>query len=102
MTDFLTRSTSRRAFLGRAAVAGASAAAVAAVAATPSALRAVSPASAPDDGWLDRLTGTQRAFFDMPFPAGGLPIVHVAAYLDSFAAVYDLRHPEVSAGVSLY
>lgn len=92
------RKTDRRAFLGRTALAAAALAA-------PAALRAdgaPAPSAIPDDRWLDTLRGRHRQIFDMPQPAGGLPMLHVRNYLETYRAAYGLSHPDVNAVVGLY
>lgn len=109
MTDASMLPPSRRAFLGQVAVAAA-----AGVAGTPSALFAASGAagpgdapaprhaSPPDDSWLDTLKGKHRQIFDMPQPAGGLPMLHVRNYLNTYADAYGVKHPDVNAVAGLY
>ena len=89
----------RRSFLRHVA---ASTAAAGLATAVPSALLAA-PAVAPDDEkWLGRLVGKHRQIFDMPQPAGGLPMIHVRNFLNTYRDAYGLRHPDVSAAVGLY
>jgi hypothetical protein len=102
MPDANVPTASRRTFLGRVAVAAAGAAA------TPSALLAGTTAAAPratvatDDKWLDGLKGKHRQIFDMPLPAGGLPMIHVRNFLDTYASAYGVKYPDVNAVAGLY
>ena len=100
MSDSTPHPTSRRDFLGRAATAAAAAAA--GLASTPATLLAEQAAPPPDDSWLTGLKGKHRQIFDMPQPAGGLPMIHVRNYLDTYASAYGLRHPDVNAVAGLY
>ena len=38
----------------------------------------------------------------MPHPAGGLPMIHVRNYLNTYRDAYGLSHPDVNAAVGLY
>lgn len=99
MSD-LSHPTHRRGFLGRVAAAAAGAAAAGIL---PRRLTAeVSAASPPDDAWLKNLKGKHRQFFDMPQPAGGLPMIHVRNYMNTYESAYGLKHPDVSAVAGLY
>jgi hypothetical protein len=91
--------TNRRAFIERASVAAAGlVAAPAVMLAAPTA----APGAAPDDSWLRNLKGKHRQIFDMPQPAGGLPMLHVRNFLDSYRSAYGLSYPEVNAVAGLY
>ena len=94
--------TPRRGFLARLA---AGAAAFAAAGATPSHLLADSPSDAPppSDKWLEQMKAKHRQIFDMPQPAGGLPLIHVRNYLNAYRDAYGLKPGgDVKAAVSLY
>lgn len=94
-----TRTNDRRQFISRTALA-------AAALATPSLLHAAThpalPGIAPDDRWLATLRGKHRMIFDMPVPAGGLPIIHVRNFVDTYKTAYDLAAPDVNTVVGLY
>lgn len=101
MPDATTPTASRRTFLGQVAVAAAGAAA------TPAALlanvpEAPRPATPPDDSWLDGLKGKHRQVFDMPQPAGGLPMLHVRNFLNTYDSAYGVKYPDVNAVAGLY
>lgn len=98
MSD-LSHTTHRRGFLGRVAAAAAGAAAAGFL---PRRLIAEPAASAPDESWLKNLKGKHRQFFDMPQPAGGLPMIHVRNYINTYETAYGLKHPDVSAVAGLY
>ncbi|MGE0441195.1 MAG: hypothetical protein AB7S39_11975, partial [Gemmatimonadales bacterium] len=60
---------------------------LAAVGATTSALEARSreaALTAENDAWLDKLTGKHRQLFDAPAPNGGIPLVHMLNYYDTY------------------
>jgi intracellular sulfur oxidation DsrE/DsrF family protein len=95
----------RRAFLGRAAATAAAAAGLGVAPASLLAAAAPAPpagAAKPDDAWLDGLKGKHRQIFDMPQPAGGLPMIHVRNFLDTYKSAYGLGYPDVNAVVGLY
>jgi hypothetical protein len=52
-----------------------------------------------DMSWLDRLTGKHRQVFDFSNLDIGLMVVR--NYLDAFAEVYGLEHPQVNAVVGI-
>lgn len=57
---------------------------------------------APSDKWLTALTGKNRQVFDMPNPQNGMGLLHVRNYLNTMRDTYNLKHPDVTAVVSLY
>ena len=87
-------STHRRGFLGRAAALAAGAVA------TPKLLEATTlPA---EDEWLNRLTGAHRQLFDMPAEAGGLPLLHILNYMNTYNQAYGAKDSEVNAIGTFY
>lgn len=86
-------STHRRGFLGRAA------ALVAGAMATPKLLDAAVPA---EDEWLNRITGTHRQLFDMPAEGGGVPMLHVLNYLNTYNSAYNVKDSDISAIGTFY
>lgn len=54
------------------------------------------------DKWLDDLKGKHRQFFDMPAPNGGLPLLHVRNWLNTWRDAYGTPDKELSAVGSLY
>ena len=84
-------STPRRGFLAR--LAGA-----AALAAGPSIPFGALAAQATDhDRWITGLKGRHRCLFDFPLHAGGLPLIHMYNYVNTYKAAYSewdyLRRP---------
>ena len=82
--------TPRRNFLGQlagaAAVAGLSMAGSRAVAAGQ---------SAPDD-WIQEVKGRHRCLFDFPQHKNGMPLLHIANYLGTYASAYKAAPGTVS------
>jgi len=92
----------RREFLGRLA---AGAVALGLTGSVPSAFAAetiVSGDTTPSDKWLKSVTGKHRQFFDMPNHENGMGVLHVRNYLNTMRDTYGLKHPAVTAVVSLY
>lgn len=56
----------------------------------------------PSDKWLSQLTGEYRQLFDTPNPAGGMGLLHVRNYLDTYREVYHVTHPAVTAVNTMY
>ncbi len=60
-------------------------------------------ASAPgDDAWLDRLTGSHRQLFDAPAPGGGIPLVHLMNYYDTYNKAYGVKDGDVNGILTFY
>lgn len=62
---------------------------------------AVVPASS-DTTWLAGLTARHRQFFDAPAPAGGIPLVHVMNYYDTYNGSFGVKDRDVNAVLTLY
>lgn len=52
--------------------------------------------------WLTRLTGTYRQLFDAPAPAGGIPLVHVLNYYDTYNKAFNVSDKDVNAVLTFY
>lgn len=63
-----------------------------------------SPASAgaPRDAWLAGLTSQHRQFFDSPAPAGGIPLVHIMNYYDTWNNAYGIKDQDIDAVGTFY
>ena len=83
--------THRRGFLGR--VLGASAAATLTMF---GARQSEAQQSADPDAWIKSVKGTHRALFDFPQHKGGVPLLHIVNYLNTYQAAY--KAPAGSAG----
>lgn len=87
-----------RALVGVAAVLGLAAAAVPALTARDSA----DGLSAQHDEWLAKLDGKHRQLFDAPAPEGGIPLVHVMNYYDTYNKAYNVPDREIDAVLTFY
>jgi len=83
--------THRRGFLGR--VLGASAAATLTMF---GARQSEAQQSADPDAWIKGVKGTHRTLFDFPQHRGGIPLLHILNYLNTYQAAY--KAPAGSAG----
>ena len=89
-------STPRRGFLAR--LAGA-----AALAAGPSIPFGALAAQATDhDRWITGLKGRHRCLFDFPLHAGGLPLIHMYNYVNTYKAAYSEPNAAVNAVGTFY
>jgi intracellular sulfur oxidation DsrE/DsrF family protein len=57
---------------------------------------------APDEKWLESLTGKYKQVFDMPNPTHGLGMIHIRNYLKAWKDTYNLEHPQINAVGTLY
>ncbi len=56
----------------------------------------------PSDHWLDGLTAKHKQFFDTPTPNGGIPLVHVMNYYDTYNSAYKVKDADVDAVLTFY
>lgn len=72
--------------------------------ALPSAARldATSSAASANDVWLTKLTGKHRQLFDAPAPGGGIPLVHLMNYYDTWNKAYQVPDKEISGLLTFY
>jgi intracellular sulfur oxidation DsrE/DsrF family protein len=54
------------------------------------------------DAWLTKLDGKHRQLFDAPSPDGGIPLVHVLNYYDTFNAAFGVADRDVDAVLTFY
>src|SRR5450432_4770294 len=87
--------TDRRRFLGRLC----GAAAVASF--SMSGARVAAQESGPDD-WIKNVKGTHRCLFDFPQHKNGMPQLHIANYLGTYAAAYKSAPGTVAAVGTFY
>jgi hypothetical protein len=59
-------------------------------------------APAPADKWLRSATGKHRQLFDSPAPAGGIPLVHIMNYLDTWNKAYGVADKDINAIGTFY
>jgi len=94
--------TARRGFLTRLA----GAAAAVGIGGTLPRSAAAQPArptqSSPQDAWLDKQTGAHRCLFDFPLHGGGVPLLHMLNYINTYATAYGTKPGEVNAVGTLY
>lgn len=69
---------------------------------TLSAGTALAQATMPSDNWLKGLNGKHRQFFDAPAPAGGVPLVHVMNYYDTYNKAYGVKDADIDAVLTFY
>jgi intracellular sulfur oxidation DsrE/DsrF family protein len=55
-----------------------------------------------DDTWLTRLDGKYKMLFDAPAPAGGIPLVHVMNYYDTYNKAYNVPDKDIDAVFTFY
>ncbi|HEX5832193.1 MAG TPA: hypothetical protein VFY16_14515 [Gemmatimonadaceae bacterium] len=74
------------------------------VALRPAALEASagSAATEPTDAWLKGLDGKHRQFFDTPAPGGGIPLVHILNYYDTYNKAYGVKDADIDAVGTFY
>ena len=66
---------------------------------------ASTPAAAsiePSSRWLDGLKAKHRQFFDAPAPAGGIPLVHVMNYYDTYNKAFGVKDADIDAVLTFY
>jgi hypothetical protein len=56
----------------------------------------------PSDKWLSAVTGKHRQIFDMANHENGMGLLHVSNYLNTMRDTYNVKHPDVTAVVTLY
>jgi hypothetical protein len=54
------------------------------------------------DRWLAGMNGTYKQFFDAPAPAGGIPLVHVMNYYDTYNKAYNVKDADIDAVLTFY
>jgi intracellular sulfur oxidation DsrE/DsrF family protein len=52
--------------------------------------------------WLARLTGAHRQLFDAPTPNGGIPLVHVLNYYDTYNKAFGVADKDVNGVLTFY
>lgn len=96
---------SPRRYLVRGLLAASAAAALVAIA--PSATPAAADSSADrlaerHDAWLGPLKGKHRQLFDSPAPTGGITLVHILNYYDTYSRAYNVAGADVNAIGTFY
>ena len=68
--------------------------------ASPSAATASS--TEPSNAWLGKLKGKHRQFFDNPSVGGGIALVHVMNYYDTYNKAFGVKDADVKAVLTFY
>jgi intracellular sulfur oxidation DsrE/DsrF family protein len=68
----------------------------------PSAAAASPESLASDTGWVRLLTGAHRQLFDMPAPDGGVPLVHVMNYYDTYNRDFGVKDADINGVLTFY
>lgn len=58
--------------------------------------------SAANDAWLLGLKGKHRQLFDAPAPAGGIPLVHLMNYYDTYNSAYSVPDRDINGVLTFY
>ncbi len=66
--------------------------------ATPATSSLVEPSSR----WLDGLKAKHRQFFDNPSPNGGIALVHVMNYYDTYNKAFGVKDADINAVLTFY
>ena len=56
----------------------------------------------PSSRWLDGLTARHRQFFDAPSPNGGIGLVHVMNYYDTYNKAFGVKDADIDAVLTFY
>jgi len=65
-------------------------------------LTAQQPQGGFSDKWLAGMNGQYRQFFDAPAPAGGIPLVHIMNYYDTYNKAYNVKDADIDAVLTFY
>lgn len=75
-------------------------ASVVAMSADPS--RIEKRSDAPADVWLTKLTGKHRQLFDSPTSNGGIPLIHIMNFYDTWNKAYGVADKDINAVGTFY
>ena len=56
----------------------------------------------PSNEWLEELKGKHRQFFDNPSPNGGVALVHVLNYYDTYNQAFGVKDADINAVLTFY
>jgi hypothetical protein len=56
----------------------------------------------PSNRWLEGLTAKHKQFFDAPAPVGGVPLVHVMNYYDTYNKAFNVKDADIDAVLTFY
>jgi hypothetical protein len=69
----------------------------------PSRLEArAAKAPAPADAWLKKMNAKHRQLFDFPTAGGGIPLVHIMNYYDTWNKAYSVADKDIDAVGTFY
>jgi intracellular sulfur oxidation DsrE/DsrF family protein len=107
LTTSITRAVARTSMMiasvAVAATVTIAAARVGIAAAEPAKARATRPGpKEPSNKWLDGLTSKHKQFFDAPTANGGVPLVHVMNYYDTYNKAFGVKDADIDAVLTFY
>ena len=56
----------------------------------------------PSNRWLEGLKARHKQFFDSPAPLGGIPLVHVMNYYDTYNKAFKVKDADIDAVLTFY
>src|SRR5438270_6175992 len=56
----------------------------------------------PSNNWLKELKAKHRQFFDNPTPNGGVALVHVMNYFDTYNQAFGVKDADINAVLTFY
>jgi len=56
----------------------------------------------PSNKWLEGLTAKHKQFFDAPTANGGVPLVHVMNYYDTYNKAFNVKDADIDAVLTFY
>jgi hypothetical protein len=71
-------------------------------ASTPAVKASAGSLREPSNRWLDGLKAKHRQFFDAPAPGGGIPLVHVMNYFDTYNKAFNVKDADIDAVLTFY
>ena len=107
----LTTSTTRAIARTSMMIASVAVAATVTIAAARVGIAAAEPANAltarpgpkePSNKWLEGLTAKHKQFFDAPTANGGVPLVHVMNYYDTYNKAFNVKDADIDAVLTFY
>ena len=65
-------------------------------------MAASAAAQEPSDRWLKGINARHKQLFDAPAPAGGVPLVHIMNYYDTYNKAYNVKDADIDAVLTFY
>ena len=56
----------------------------------------------PSNNWLKAMDGKYKQFFDAPAVGGGIPLVHIMNYYDTYNKAYGVKDSDIDAVLTFY